>query len=240
MRAPTLGKLPGRTSKPAAPRQARPAVRRQWVAIGLSVAAIAASSADLAAHAAQPTRVEQVAIAATGLSAGTVVTAADLYRVAMQVPRGVSLPPPLTLGNLVGRVLLIPVARGQEVFANEAAAPRSGKAMRQISFGLPLSHALAGALAVGDRVDVLATSGTGSGATTTVLGRGLAVTAVTVPQAGLSAASDPTIAVTLACPDSETALQIANGASSQTIWLDLANGVAPPDDPGTYQLSFSG
>lgn len=240
MRAPSLGRLPGRTSKPAAPRQARPAIRRQWVAVSLAVAAIAASGADLAAHAARPTLLEKVTVAATSLPAGTVVTAADLAEVDLLVPRGFSQPPPAPLGQLVGRVLLVPVTRGQQVFADEAAAPKSGRAMRQISFGLPLSHALAGALEVGDRVDVLATSGTGSGAVTTVLGRALAVTAVTAPQSGLSAASDPTIAVTLACPDSETALQIANGAASQTIWLDLANGAARPDDPGTYQLSFSG
>ena len=240
MRTIPSGKMSGRTSKPAPPRQAKPAVRRQWASVALATAAMAASGADLAAHAGQQTRPEVVTVAATTLPAGTLITKADLTRQEVLVPQGVPRPMPGAMAGLVGRVLLVPVARGQQVFPQEAAAASSGDAMRQISFGLPISHALAGALRAGDRVDVLATSGTGSGAITTVLGRALAVTAVTTPQGGLSAASDPSIDVTVACPDSQTALQIANGAAGQTVWLDLANGAARPDDPGTYQLSFSG
>ena len=240
MRTIPLGRMPGHTSKAAKPRQARPAVRRQWAAVALATVALAASGAGLAAHAGQQRTAELVTVATTSLPAGTLITPSDLAGQEVLVPGSAPRTPSDTAAGLVGRVLLVPVTAGQEVFPEDAVARSSGGAMRQISFGLPPSHALAGALRVGDRVDVLATSGSGSGAITTVLGRALAVTAVTLPQGGLSAASDPSIDVTVACPDSETALQIANGAAGQTIWLDLANGAGRPDDPGTYQLSFSG
>ena len=144
------------------------------------------------------------------------------------------------LGSVTGTVLTADVAKGSIISSGELAAPQTGKLDREISFAIPASHALGAELGAGDRIDVLATVGNGASAITTVLGRALKVTNVVLPPAGLGSPNDPPVTITVACPDSMTALAIANGAASATLWIDLANSANAPNDSGTYQVSFSG
>ena len=204
-------------------------------AVGLLLSAKAIATIPKLSHS------QSVSVSKRYLSAGTVISIGDFTSVNISSISG--LPGAVLAGSLTyqtGRVLKLSLTKGAILYSSETSAATSGRSLRLISFAVPESHALGGALVDGDRIDVMATSGSGASSITTVLGRALLVTSVLTPPGGLGSPSDLAITLTVACPDSMDALAIANGASSATLWIDLANAANPPDDSGTYQVSFTG
>src|SRR6266496_5394130 len=120
-----------------------------------------------------------VLVAAHALSAGSVLHASDLRtgELAGDGRTMAALVPERELDALLGRTLSVAVPAG-------APLPRAalgGRAAGTAAFTLvlPAQHALAGQLAPGDRVSVLATYGSGSGqARTRAIARGLEVLSV--------------------------------------------------------------
>ena len=145
-----------------------------------------------------------------------------------------------SVGTLVGSVAAVSIPKGGIITPSDLVHGANGKIPRQISFALPFSHAVGGNIFDGDRIDVLATVGTGPTAVTNVVARGVLVTAVNISSQSLSSTSDPLVTITIAAPDSLTTLAIANAASTATLWVDLANKAKLPNDAGTYQIGFAG
>ncbi len=212
----------------------------RWIGVLLALVGIALSVRALAAVPSSR-YLARVLVASQDLGAGQKLSRVDLASI--QISSNVNVVGEIAATDasaVVGMVLTTDVPKGSMISAGELASPARGTLDREISFAIPASRALGGNLAPGDRIDILATTGTGSGAITTVLGRSLLVTGVLAPASGLGSPSDPSITITIASPDSMTALAIANGAASATLWIDLANAVSAPNDSGTYQVSFSG
>jgi hypothetical protein len=86
---------------------------------------------------------------------------------------------------LVGRRLLAALEPGDLLLASGLAAVGEEPGTSTFTFAVPADAAVGGALTVGDRVDVLATAGTGGDATTAYVIRAAPLSAVTAIGAGL-------------------------------------------------------
>jgi Flp pilus assembly protein CpaB len=163
-----------------------------------------------------------VLVAAHTLAAGSVLHAGDLRtgELAGDARTMAALVPERELDGLLGRALSTAVPAG-------APLPRAALGLRtpaaaSFTLVLPALHALAGQLAPGDRVTVLASYGSGSGqARTTAIARGLEVISVGGAPSGLDSAA-ASIPVTLALPDPSLASSLALANSDAK--LDLLRG----------------
>ncbi|CAG4928885.1 MULTISPECIES: hypothetical protein [Acidithrix] len=202
--------------------------------VGLALKAITSTSTA-------GTTVGYITIANRQILPGQIVSAGDLSVARVTSANTVGAPTPtLAEAGIIGRRTLYSIESGQTVSPGEVVASKSGNQKRLISFAIPISRALNGEIVTGDRIDIYGTAGQGTSAVTTVLGRNLVVEALSAIQTGVSAPTNAPITITVAVPDSMTALAIANGTASQTVSIDLANQVNPPNDPGTYAVNFAG
>src|SRR5207247_2941400 len=176
-----------------------------------------------------------VLVAAHALSAGSVLHASDLRtgELAGDGRTMAALVPERELDALLGRTLSAAVPAG-------APLPRAalgGRAAGTAAFTLvlPALHALAGQLAPGDRVSVLATYGGGSGqARTKAIARGLEVLSIGSGPTGIDSAS-ASIPVTLALPDPSlaSALALANSDAKLDLLRESGGARAAPLPPAS-------
>src|SRR5919206_3422104 len=167
-----------------------------------------------------------VLVAAHALSAGSVLHASDLQtgELAGDTHTMAALVPERELDALLGRTLSVAVPAG-------APLPRAalgGRAAGTAAFTLvlPALHALAGQLAPGDRVTVLATYGSGSGeARTKAIARGPEVLSVGGAPSGIDSAS-ASVPVTLALADPSLASALALANSDAKLDLLRESGAA--------------
>ena len=159
-----------------------------------------------------------VLVAARALPAGTLLTASDLRSSGIGADGSLlaALVPTREQARVLGRRLGAPIGAGEPLTRSQLAALSVAPAAFTIS--VLAEHALGGQLEAGDRVSVLATFTTPSGAVTTrALARGLLVLAVgQLPRLGDP--SQTTIPVTVALPAPALASRLA-----------LANSVAKID-----------
>lgn len=186
---------------------------------------------SLAADAALPMR--SVLAANKDLTAGKVLTADDLR--AISWPSNQSLPGAFTqTPNIVGRVLLYPVSKGEPMLAKDLAAPGAGYGLtarvpgglRAMTLRSDESTSVAGFLTPGSRVDVLVTyrSQRGEGLFTSTVLQDVAVLAVgqkTDPDTQEKTTAADTVTV-LVSPEDAQKLALAIGMGK--IAFALRNG----------------
>ena len=177
----------------------------------------------------QTTRRTQVLIAARALPAGRVLHASDLSSTGLAANKQLlaTLLPASEQSLLTGRTLKTAVAAGAPI--PQAAIAGTRGAADSLTLAVPAMHALAGALAPGDRVTVLATyTGTNGQVQTRAIARNLEVLAVGT--ASGFAASSQTIPVTVALPDPSlaSALALANEAGKLDLLRESGRGAAAP------------
>lgn len=136
--------------------------------------------------------------------------------------------------EVVGRVLIGPVAPGEPLLPS-AVAPRppagaDGAGFRELSFGIERDHAVGGALQRGDRVDVLATPDGVTGASTTVLVRRAVVTDLDLTGKG-SPGSTGRLLLTLALPDEPTVVAVVHAVETGTVTVVRSTASADADPP---------
>lgn len=145
----------------------------------------------------------------------------------------VDLPPTLAeraipaerIDDLVGSVLVAPLDRGDLVVRSAFAEGRDGDGRDVLSFLVPRSAAVGGALRSGDVVDVVATYGSGTAAVTEYVARGITVIAAVAPDAGVvGTAGDLT--VTLAVDDAAHVLALGHAFSTGDVLLVRSSGAA--------------
>jgi Flp pilus assembly protein CpaB len=173
--------------------------------------------------------------AAHDIPAGTVIDRHSLRVTAVHVDASVraTLFDGMTLDSMQGRVAVEHVSAGALLTRSSVRATADGVAPRAMSFPIPRSRAVGGALAVGDHVDVLSvrrTSGRSGYVSTDVQ-----VLAFSSRGSGALQGSDDA-SVTIAI-DSDGAARIASALEIGTITLVRATGAAPlhqdvPFDPG--------
>jgi Flp pilus assembly protein CpaB len=177
----------------------------------------------------QTTQRAQVLVAAHALPAGRVLRSSDFARSGLAASKQVlaTFVPASEQNLLVGRALKAPVSAGAPIPAAALAGARG--AGDSLTLAVPAMHALAGQLAPGDRVTVLATYTSGNGqAQTRAVARNLEV--IAVGSASGFAASSQTIPVTVALPDPSlaSALALANEAGKLDLLRESGAGANAP------------
>lgn len=140
------------------------------------------------------------------------------------------------VAELEGGVALAPLAEG-DLIQRSAVAPRpasSPSPSPQFSFTVERDRALNGDLRRGERVDVLATYGSGDSAYTSVVARGALVISVSDGDSA-TLASGTKIALTLELADSATVVRAAHATQVAAITLVRSTGVESDGGPDLYR-----
>ncbi|MDA8391235.1 MAG: hypothetical protein M0Z87_00225 [Actinomycetota bacterium] len=169
-------------------------------------------------------------MAATTISAGERLTAADFRTQPMLLPH--SLSRRYTFDNtsaLRGTVAAVPLRPGELVQVGDVISGPAGIG-RVVSFPVDPARALNGALSYGDRVDVLATYGSGSSATTSAVVRSAKVLAVSGSSGGVLA-SGGSMVVTLSVDSPASLLALAQAVNAAQVLLVRTTGDSPTAYP---------
>ncbi len=135
---------------------------------------------------------------------------------------------------LVGAVALAPVTEGELVQRGAVLTGGASTPTREFSFPVDRDRALNGDLRSGERVDVLATFGTGSDATTTVLARDATVVRIADARSGTLGSSAKLI-ITLALPSADQLLDAVHAA--QTADITVVRSTLAGDTTGSRALA---
>lgn len=172
-------------------------------------------------------RVDYV-VARSSLSVGERLSMSDLTTAPM------SLPAPMAKrwafrnpATLVGAVVVGPVSGGELVQASDVLAGPLAPGQSEVSFAISKADAVGGTLSPGDRVDVLATVGTGLQAKTESVLSDAPVIAQVADPSSLGANDTGTVTVTLGLSGGVQALALTQAVNSGTVMLVRVTGSAP-------------
>lgn len=220
-------------ARPLPRRRAAPGGRA--VVGGLLVAVAAVGTFAAYAGATADHRVAYV-VAAHDLEPGHRISRADLSTAPMQLPPAMSARLAFRQpASLVGALVVGPLSAGELVQAGDVAAGPPAAGDRELSFDIKASRAVDGTLAPGDRVDVLATYGSGTDQVTVAVVTGVAVVARTEVSATLGAAGDQTEVITLALPDPGQTLAVTQAVNGGQVMLVRSTGAPPATDGASYR-----
>lgn len=130
-------------------------------------------------------------------------------------------------GALIGAVVVGPVRAGELIEAGDVSLGSRGLGNRQLAFSVPLSHAVDGALQAGDRVDILATYGTGTDSSTYLVAASVEVVSATESSSATSD-GEPAVVVTLSVSTATESVALVQAANAAQVTLVLSTGVPPP------------
>lgn len=171
-----------------------------------------------------------VVVAHRSLVAGEIIRADDLRAEPADLPGAVRDTLFTTPADLEGAVALAPIDGDQAI---PRSAVRVGGAdttpTRELSFALERDRALNGRIRPGERVDLVATYGTGDDATTEVVARSVRVIDLGAPSGG-GATTSAKVTITVALEDEATVLRAANALEVAEVTLIRTTGIAAGDD----------
>jgi Flp pilus assembly protein CpaB len=179
---------------------------------------------------------DRFVVAAVDLPAGSVITARDVTLVPVDLPEPIRSAAFRSPETLVGAIVLARRDAGQLVQAGDVARFRAGAGSREVSFAVDANRAVGGQLRPGERVDVLATYGTGDAAYTT-----LVVSNALVTRAGSTSGAlvgEGGLQLTLALQEVEAILAVVHAVDAGQVTVvraTTADGVA---SPGGYRPSM--
>ena len=159
------------------------------------------------------------AVARHDLAVGTVLTAADLELVQMDLPPEVAQRAIGDLSILTSAIVLDPLAANELVQVSDVVSPglAGPSGGYEISFELERNRAVSGRLLPNETVDVLATVGSGRDATTNRIVAGAIVAAST--DAGTSLGSGIQVELTLIVTSQSDVLAVANAIDTASVRL---------------------
>jgi Flp pilus assembly protein CpaB len=173
-------------------------------------------------------------VAARAVRPGDPLTATDLTRTRVDLPpslRGHGFTDPSVL---VGAIALSPIEAGELIQAGQVIRKRGGAATAELSFPIEASRIGSG-LRAGDRVDVVATYGTGIDAYSIMIGRQLHVLSVTRARGTLGGESSAVV-LTVALPGRADSLALAHATRAAELSVVRTTGAtAGAGEPTTYR-----
>jgi hypothetical protein len=163
-------------------------------------------------------------VARHALAPGARLEASDLGRQPLDLPPALAERVFTDARALVGATLVAPLAPGELIQASAVVAKPSGAASRELTFAVPRST-LAANLEQGERIDVVATYGSGPEAFSTVVLRQALVVALDRGRGRVGDQSDA--AVTVALDDPNDAVAMAHAVQLAKLTVVRATGAAP-------------
>lgn len=191
--------------------------------VGGLLVTLAALGTFLAVQAGDQAPHDRYLVAARAIDEGELLRSSDVRPVAIDLPTAVAEQAFLQADALEGAVALAPLREGGLIQASQVlvAGAAVGDAVtpsHELSLRLPREQALDGALNRGERVDVLATYGSGDEATTIVVVRDAVVTAIgRTDEAGLG--DDGGLTLTLHVVDDDAVLRLTHAKDVATVTL---------------------
>lgn len=179
-------------------------------------------------------------VATRDVPVGSRLTAADVTTLPMELPEVMREEAAFRrAGAVVGATTVGPIRRGELVQAGDLVQKRSATDELEVSFALESARALAGSLQAGERVDVLATFGTGGDSYTVAVVRQARV--LEVRRGSGSLAGGDTDVIRLAVASSADALAVTHALHAGDVTLARTTGVAGSAPPGeTYRAPAAG
>lgn len=218
-------------SEPQVVRRARPPVSRR-AALGGLLVAVAMVATFGAYSSAGSTPTDQVVVAERDVAVGQVIGVDDVRLDVADLPEGTRSHAVTDAQSVVGAVALAPLTAGDLVQRRDVLLPDTADpdAASDRAFSLPVDRdrAVEGDLAAGERVDVLATYGTGESAYTVVVARRARVTGVRASTGGLG--SDERVVVGLALATADETLAVTHAGVAAVV--TLVRTTRAPDDGG--------
>lgn len=169
-------------------------------------------------------------MAARDIGPGQEITAADVEVVVVDLPDRLRGKVFSDVGTVVGAVAYGPMADGELVQAGNLA---EGVAVPTFSLALPQADANGGDLQRGDRVQVLATYGSDTSATTLTLAEGVTVVSVTETEDAVGGSGE--VLLRLAVPKAKDRGAILNATVSGRVALIRTTGVDDPLAPPPFR-----
>jgi Flp pilus assembly protein CpaB len=214
-----------------APRSSLPSGR---AVVGGLLVALAALGTFIAYRDATEGPTTLFVVAAGDVDPGARLGPSDLRLESMQLPHGVDASAFPSIDELDGAVALAPIRAGELVQAGAIVPPGAGESessppSSEFSFAVERTRALNGALNRGERIDVLATYGSGDTARTHVVARNALVTDIN-NEVSDTIGSASTVTVTLALPSPNEVLEAAHATQVAQITLVRATKSAPETD----------
>ncbi len=202
--------------------------------VGGFLVAVAAVGIFTAYTGATGNRLTSYVVATNALTVGHRIAAGDIATQPMTLPGLLGSQMAFRSSNLlVGALVVEPVKAGELVQASDVAS--GGSTDRQLSFPIDTSHAVAGTLQPGDRVDVLATYGTGSSASTVSVAQGVTVVSKNDSSGSLADNSNQSEVITLAITPNVDSLALAQAVNTGQVILVRGTGAPLATKTAPYQ-----
>jgi Flp pilus assembly protein CpaB len=170
-------------------------------------------------------------VAARAIHAGDTLSARDLTRTPVDLPASLRSHAFRDVSVLRGATALAPVAAGELVQSSQVIRKRGGSRSTEVSFPIEASRVGAN-LREGDRVDVIATFGTGLDAFSLVIARHVDVLSVSRPRTSLGGEST-TVVLTVALPNRDDTLALAHATRVAQLGVVRTTGDPPRGDEQT-------
>ena len=163
-------------------------------------------------------------VARHAIAPGTRLSAGELVRLPLDLPPSLAGRAFHDPNTLAGATVIAPVAPGELIQASAVVAKTSGPSSREITFAVPRAT-LSASLEEGERIDVVATYGSGSDAFSTVVLRQAQVVGI---DRGASRVGDQgDAAITVAVDDATDAVALAHAVQLAKLTVVRATGAAP-------------
>lgn len=232
---------PARSARRIRPSRGLPGGRAVVGALLVTAAAVGVFAAFLTATA-EPTT--QYAVARDDIEVGTrldsdAAVAEHFEFVPLELPHEVALRAveELQSPQLVGQLVTSPIAAGDLLLASAIVDDARVPATEKLSFALPAADAVGGALQAGERIDVLATYGSGSDAWTAFVVRGVLLVAVEGGDGGVGSSGEVTLTVAVSSLEDVQALGHAVRAAEVFVTRSTVAEGATQTAPGPFAPS---
>lgn len=211
---------PQRTARTASRRPTRRAV------VGGLLVALAALIAWIAVDAGDRRPGRSIVIATRAIAPGESIDASAVTVRTMSIDASLADHDFSSTSQLVDAVALGPIAEGDAILRSAVLPNPSGERLRQFSFPVDRDRALNGELRSGERIDVMATFGSGTDSTTTVIARDALVLRIADQKSGtLGATGRSILTIGLASADQVLdAVHAAQVADLTVVRSTLAGG----------------
>ncbi len=184
--------------------------------VGGLLVSTAALAAFLIVTGAGGTPQQSIVISRRALVAGERLDTSTLMTTTVERKTANSLHGFTTVDQLAGAIALAPIGEGELVQRSAILTGGQSEPTREFSFPIDRDRALNGDLRPGERVDILATYGSGTDATTTVLARDANVIRITDAKSGALGSSGKLI-ITLALASADQLLDTVHAAQVASI-----------------------